>query len=362
VSPKSTNAAVLAVALAACAPAIEVQRVAYQSGAPHWEYELRDGVPDGHGRVWHPTGALASEGTYAAGIKHGHFRFYGTDGAFDHQALYWKDVEVWRSDDPRAAPSEALLAGLDAVTDTQSITARPSSPWSEPIPAPYFATLDRVATVDRVGLRLTTGVVQAMAAYADVVFGPYAIYGQVAETHLDLTPDMTLSGRRTAELGAARRFALPGVGTLHAHAGVMVPTQHDDVAGFVATTAGSRVLPGDAAAGFPSTSALRAGVSVVRQRELLVLQGDLGIDALLGGGATHGDALARANLGLGFGVRAAMLSLELTNTLRLSEPSRQLHAVAAAVTVWRAGLWFTAAYAYGLSGEGTLTMHAGYEL
>ena len=52
-------------ALVACAPARN-QRVAYPDGTPHWDYELRDGVPNGGGFVG--SGPRKASGWAAPGL------------------------------------------------------------------------------------------------------------------------------------------------------------------------------------------------------------------------------------------------------------------------------------------------------
>ena len=67
-------AVAITIGLTACTTH-SVQRVSYPDGNRHWEYELTNGIPDGSGVVFHPNGAIRSEGNYSQGVKHGLFSF-----------------------------------------------------------------------------------------------------------------------------------------------------------------------------------------------------------------------------------------------------------------------------------------------
>src|SRR5579863_332305 len=81
-----------------------IDRVAYPNGKARFEFELRDGIPNGRGRAWYENGKLASDGTYRDGARHGRFWLYHEDGTFLAQAVYANNAEVWRSADEHEQP------------------------------------------------------------------------------------------------------------------------------------------------------------------------------------------------------------------------------------------------------------------
>ncbi|HUH01943.1 MAG TPA: hypothetical protein VML75_08090 [Kofleriaceae bacterium] len=53
----------------------------YGNGAPRWQAELVDGVPDGVSTTWHENGQLATRGRYLQGKRDGEFVFWDETGA-----------------------------------------------------------------------------------------------------------------------------------------------------------------------------------------------------------------------------------------------------------------------------------------
>lgn len=368
--------------LAACGAAAKpsTQMFKYPDGGPHYEYQMLNGLPHGTGRVWHPNGELSSQGEYVNGVKHGEFTFYDDNGDFQHKALFWKNVEVWRSSVADDQPPKQLIDGLSAFSGTDAPrlgenmpteeTTSPAFKISRDPPAPYFATLDRTTALNRVGLQFGFGAAEDMS-FGSVtrleLFGNYRIsqlgvYGQLSQTQFEAAPGMSLSGRRTLEAGGTYHHELANVGMLTARAGVLAPIGNDTTDGFIATSAGASQRPTDAATSFPATAAIRTGASLTRMGRSLVVQADGGVDWLLGGPNASLDALVRANGAIGYGIRSALASVELTNTVRVSEPTRRIHALGFAGTFWLNRMWVTAAWSATLDGATALTGALGYEL
>ena len=346
------------VLLAAC-NAASVQGASYPTGAPYWQYNLVDGIPNGIGRVWHENGQLRSEGPYRDGNKHGRFRFYDDAGVFEHQAVFVDHVEVWRSDDPKAEPPGDIVARLDVVAPT-----RPEGEFDQldPTPLLFFSALDHAASPNRAGVDFGLGDVRRLDVFATYARGRNGVYGQLLETDVTDTSQMHLDGRRTLDLGGTRRFTLAAIGDLLARAGVVFPVAHDDEQGFYASSAGANVNPTDAATSFPSTFALRTSASLTRTRHFLVLQGDAGIDWIVGDDDRPIDPLLRANAGIGIGLRSAVASVQLSSAMLAADPSRALGAVAFAVTLTLAGVWVTGAASESTRGSGQLSLGVGYAL
>lgn len=359
--------AIVAIAAAGCgASTPRVTRVSYPNGTLRAETPLRDGLPDGVARTWYPNGQLRSQGPFVNGVRHGVFVYYKDNGAFDHQVMFWKDREVWRSTDRDAAPPGTLVHELQAQGGPIRIEgAGPSRGpfhFSTDPPAPNFASMDRIVKLDRVGAQVGAGSIDPMMLFATKVIGGYGVYGQLSEPVLDDAGGMMLGGRRTLELGGARFLDVGAAGTLALHAGGLAPIGNDDSYGYIAAAAGAMVRPGDAVASFPSSAALRTGATLVKQQRYLVFQADAGVDWLFGGQQSSVDALLRANAAVGFGFRSAMISLELANALRVSSPSRQLHAVSSGLTFWFAYGWVTGSVSYGTAGDTAIGLSVGYEL
>lgn len=357
---------VLALGAQACGSATSsIRRVPYADGKPHFEYEEKDGVPNGAGRTWNPNGSLKSEGTYVDGVKQGRFRFNDEAGGFEHQALFWNDVEVWRSSDPTAEPSDELVTGLGVYTrepHRMEPEGRTFEISKDPVPAPYFSTLERATALNRLGVDVGTGATRRMEVFANYALTSFGAYGRFLETDLDGANDMTIGGRRTLELGGTWRDEIEGIGSLTPHAGLVLPLGNDDRDGFIASSAGAIVRPSDVVASFPSTTAMRTGASLTHQRSGIVAQVDGGIDWLFAGQQHPFDAVAHANIGVGVGVRAAMLGVELSNAVLVSDPSRHVDAVALTGTVWFVGSYLTTALSRAFSGASLVTVGVGYEL
>lgn len=69
--------------LGACAGSQQHQThvATYGNGAPRWQAELVDGVPDGVSTTWHENGQLATRGRYVQGKRDGEFVFWDETGA-----------------------------------------------------------------------------------------------------------------------------------------------------------------------------------------------------------------------------------------------------------------------------------------
>ncbi len=368
-------ATLAAMVMVACGgSAARVQRVAYPSGRPHFELELKNGVPEGTGRTWFESGGLRSEGTYVAGAKHGRFVFFTEAAGFDFQAEFRNDVEVWRSTDHDAEPPTEVLA-VAAPTAPR----RPGLPSTPPelipkftrdaIPAPYFTTLDRM-TLSRVGVEGSAGSTDSRS-FGDVtrlgVFGSYrftslGVYGRASQSILVLDGGMRLIGRESLELGGTYDHELRRSGTLMLRAGVLAPIGHDNNEGFLAGSFGSYQRVADAVESDSSRAAIRTSASFTRRQRLLVAQADLGVDWLLGGLDHSVDALLRANAGVGFGLRSAVLTFEVANTIRASDVSRRISSFGVGGTIWLDRLWLSATLSLSQHSSTALLGALGYEL
>lgn len=365
--------------LAACGGAglagDRTHQVAYPNGFARFEFELHDGLPNGRGRAWYPDGTLQLEGTYSDGARHGRFWFFSPTGELEYQAIYFNNAEVWRSANATEQPPAEWtreLAAVDGVTPVQRRAARvdthaPATWLARSIaPVPAFATLDRT-TLPRGGVQLGIGgadhvdfgSVVRLDAFGVYRFSRFGVYGQISQTQLD-APMSSLSGRRTLELGGTARHEI-SAGAFTGRAGLLVPVGNDDTAGFVASTAGVAQRPTDAATSFASSAAARTSASFVRMGERSVLQVDAGIDWLFGTEARPLDLLARANAGVGLGTRRAMLTIELSNTLRVSELTR-MHAIGLCGTLAFTRVWLTAGASITQAGDTSLLTSVGYDL
>jgi hypothetical protein len=357
--------------LVACVPpgASGLRQNRYDDGKLQEEYTLRNGARHGKARTWHRTGRTESEGNYVADKREGRFVYYNDRGEFEYQVLYMRDAEVWRSTDPNAKPD---VRGTTTARQEQ-IKATPIPETAKPIP--WFASLDRTTSLTRVGAQLGVGApagldfgsAKRIEAFANFVVGEWGAYGQFSQTSLQAMsvsfPDeRTLAGRQTFELGATHALPLDRWGTTTARLGVLLPVGNDSSDGFVAGTAGAFQRPADAAGSVPSTTAVRTSTSLTRTMNRFVLQADAGFDWLLGGEPTALDVLARANLGVGFGSRTAIVAVELSNTMALTDLDRRLHAAGLSGGAHVAGFWFSGLLSYCINGGAAFTAGVGHEL
>ncbi|MBL0219918.1 MAG: hypothetical protein IPQ07_39385 [Myxococcales bacterium] len=264
----------------------------------------------------------------------------------------------------------AGCSGSRTVHQTRAALVVALAPSSSSIPQPWFSGLDRATSLDRAGVQFGVGGPGALAlgsARRFDVFGNYMRgdlggYGQFSMASLEATPGANLSGRQTLEVGATYRLPYRRWGIATARLGILAPVAHDDGDGFVASTAGVFQRPGDAAASVPSTVGIRTSTNLTRSLKRFVVQADAGIDWLLGGEPSALDALARFDLGLGFGSRAALLELELTNTMSIADLDRRLHGIGfgGGVRVYR--VWLSAIVTYCISNDLAITAGVGYAL
>ena len=357
--------------------ASSLQRVNYPSGEPRWEYQTQGGVPHGASRTYHPNGRVRSMGEYNNGHKHGMFVNYRADGTIESKQFFWRNVQVWISDNPDASPPAELIAGLEKLTGTREAVARPAPHDDEPDSgglsdlleegplAPLFASLDRTTASSRFGVQLGTGGSAAEGSTAEraTLFGHYLLGSYGAFVQLDTsrlrTMTDTIPGRSTLELAATHHRAVAG-GELSPRLGVVVPVANDDQAGHEAAAASSFQRPSDAVLSLPSTVAVRTAVSWSRAAHHWVLQGDGGIDWAAGGAGATLRPFGRANAAAGIGTRSAMATIELSNAVRLDAPSQRVHGLGVGGTLWLGGVWAAVLLARTTGAHTTLTAGAGY--
>jgi hypothetical protein len=346
-----------------------VDRVTYPTGRTRFEFALRDGIPNGPGKGWHRNGALASEGTYKDGARHGQFTFYSVDGAFVAQALYVDNVERWRSENKLEQPPSQHLNALAQAEPSETMFVDADSEWGDVrAPRPYFSTLDRTSGPARAGAQLGVGssgdlgfgAATRLDVFGHYRFDRYGVFAQMSETRLSVTDEMTLAGRLTTTLAGTYQRTLP-FATLSVSGGFIAPLGNVDPAGTVASAAGAEQRPSDAVFAIPAPFALRSAASLTTTRGSLVLQADAGVDLPLGADQHMVDALGRANLGIGFGTSSTMLSAELDSTLRLSD-SRTFHSIALGGTLANPVLWVSASLAFSFTGTMSFLGSVGHDL
>ncbi len=370
-----------ALALVGCgagviAPSSTLDRVAYPNGKARFEFELRDGVPNGRGRAWHENGKLASEGTYADGARHGRFWFYAEDGSFVAQAIYVHNAEVWRSPSEQEQPPARwtqgmVLAERGAPRDATFVEVTPEVRFeaAKTAPRPYFSLLDRTTAPARAGAQLGVGDAQDLGfgatsrvdLFAHYRIRDYGVFAQLSETRLGLQNEKTLGGRRTAIL-AGTYHVESGAMALATTGGLIASLGNADASGAVASYAGAEQRPSDAAMAIPAPLGVRSAASLTATYEPLVVQIDAGIDWLLGGDEQRYDALGRTNIGIGLGSRTAMLTAEFANSVRLTGAHTQLHALALGASCSFPVLWVSGSLVFSDSGATSTLISVGRDL
>lgn len=355
----------------------DTNRVAYPNGFARFEFELRDGLPNGRGRAWHPNGKLQSEGSYSDGARNGRFWFFTEEGAFDHQAMFFNNSEVWRSEVATEDPPSNWGDELPALARPEQRVATRVEPAPIPVwamrsrePQAYFSNLDRTSSLSRAGVQLGVGdagmldfgSVARFDAFGHYRFSKLGVYAQHSQTQLQLPNGMWLSGRRSLEVGGTYLRKLARIGDLSTRVGLLVPTGHDNSDGFLASSAGAAQRPSDAAGSIPSSIALRTGSSLTRISERMVLQVDLGIDWVFGSNDHGFDAMVRANGGVGFGSRTAIVTFELDNSVRLSDTAQRLHSIGIGGTVSVAQFWLSACVSLAQTGHTSISTSVGHDL
>jgi len=355
-----------------------VDRVAYPNGKERFEFELRDGVPNGRGRTWHANGKLATDGSYRDGARHGRFWFYNDDGSFAGQAIYFENAEVWHSADEHARPPEEWTKGLEASSiasheaPSEATIVRESEQAMDERrfgPPALFATLDRTTPVASAGAQvgvgnandLGFGAATRLDVFSNYRFGAYGVFAQLTETQLALANDMTLAGRREGILAGTYHRAL-GVATLSATGGLIAAVGNANVPGSVASFAGAEQRTSDAAFAIPAPFAIRTAASLSSSNRGYVVQADAGIDWLIAGDAESFDALARANIGVGVGSRRGVLTAELDNSVHLSGSYEHIHTFALGGTLVLPFVWLGASLGISFSGTTSLLASVGHAL
>jgi hypothetical protein len=174
-------------ALGACAANQRQTHVAsYPNGAPRWQAELRDGVPDGESTSWHENGQVASQGTYRTGERVGEF-------------IYWDEAG-------RVVRRETYRGGAVVATDramgAPGLTAPVVALAPQPAPADHYTEL-----------RFSTGVggTDAVARQGD---GP----GDAAEATMSLGVEL-MTRRKSKLYGAALQLQPAIFGATHTYLG-----------------------------------------------------------------------------------------------------------------------------------------------
>ncbi len=356
---------VIALACSVAAASPPHARTDYPSGRPRFEFELRGGIPNGHGRGWHPNGKLAFEGTYLDGARHGRFRLYDEAGMFVAQAIFYNNAEVWRSTDEHAEPPAEWMSGL---ATTRAQVANDDDSDARRAPRPYFSTLDRTPGPPRAGAQvgvsdadgLDFGAATRVDVFGHYRVGAYGAFAQISETRLSV-PDMTLAGRQTLVLAGTydRAFA---IGTVSATGGIITPFGNTDTEGFFAGSAGARQRPSDVALSIPAPFGVRTAASLTMNRGLFVVQADAGIDWMLGADGRGFDPLGRANLGVGLGTRSTIVTAELSNLVRIGGGSEHLHSLALGGTIAMRIVWVSASLAFSDHGTTSFLGSVGHDL
>jgi len=371
--------AALVLALVGCtAPGLGagVDRVAYPSGKARFEFELRDGLPNGRGRTWYANGKLASDGTYRDGGREGRFWFYDETGAFTGQGFYVDNAEVWHSADEHAQPPAQWARGTTLAVRPQPSEATSVEVEEEPDTPlvqtqrvrPYFSTMDRTTAPARAGAQLGIGEAKDLAfgaatrfdAFGHYRLGNYGVFAQLTETRLALPGDMTLGGRRTATVAGTYHRRL-GRGMLSAAGGVLASVGNADDRGLIASAAGIDQRATDAAFAMPAPFGVRSSASYVASRGPFLVQADAGIDWLLGGDEQGFDPLGHANVGIGFGSHSTMVTAELANALRFTG-TESFETVALGGTIVYSSAWLTASLVFSFAGTTSFLGSVGYDL
>ncbi|HEY4059052.1 MAG TPA: hypothetical protein VGM39_20695 [Kofleriaceae bacterium] len=372
---KTLAALVLVLTIAGLAHA-DTAIYAYPNGYKRFEFELRDGLPNGRGRAWYANGKLELVGTYVNGGRNGRFWFFTEDGAFDHQSVYFDNREVWSSSLENAEPPAQWMShvanGPRPTREDATLVAAASIPeWAREsvTPLPYFSNLDRTTSLARAGVQVGLGdensfgfgAVKRLDAFANYRFTKFGAYGQFSETQVQVN-GMTVNGRRSGEVGGTYLHGLSRVGELSTRVGFLFPMGNDTDTGFVASSAGAAQRATDAAMSVPSSSALRMGTSFVRIDERLVIQADAGVDWLFGSDQRALDAMLRANIGLGLGNRKAIVTIEIDNAMLASDLGHDLHSIALGGTVTHARFWVSTCLSLAHTGATSLNTSVGYDL
>ncbi|HVJ89388.1 MAG TPA: hypothetical protein VM580_06255 [Labilithrix sp.] len=355
--------AVVAACALACGRGRGLERVTYPDGALHVERETSAGIPDGNAKSWRATGQLRWEGTYERGSQHGVFRYFDTRGRFAYQAYFFRGTEIWRSSQQDATPPateiEAFAATYRWAEEDVSSTRLVGSP--------SFVLADR-APLRRLGAQFGFGSggglglasIFRVDAFADYTFSPVGGYAHYTQSFVGAGLDSYLAGKSALDVGVTKLVPI-GTMDIALRLGSVVPLANDDRMGFLGSAAGNYLRPADAIMSYASAFAMRSSASVSYGRGQLRFQGDAGFDVAAGGQSSY-EPLARANFALGLNQQFFKASLEVSNTVKLSDPIYSVHAFALAVgrayTRWS----FTGAFVLSTEGHGSLLSVVGYEL
>lgn len=211
-------------------------------------------------------------------------------------------------------------------------------------PPAQFVSLERATQVSRIGAQVGAGgstndthSVERMTVYGNYVWRGFGLYAQVDGSRLR-TMDMSRSGRVTGLVAATYAVPVAG-GYLMPRFGIAVPLSNDTQEGFEAAAASSYQRVADAALSLPSTTTLRSGASWSQTGRYWTVQADAGIDWVAGGPEETLRPYGRGNLGIGLGIRSVMWTLELSNTVRMSDSNHRLHAIGTGGLLWIHGVW-----------------------
>ena len=254
----------------------------FETGAPKLEMTMVDGVPHGRATSWHPNGALASQGFYENGKRHGGFTYWNDDRTWLRMDEYEHGTLLWSSTDQSAAPPcHETSDGLEE--DLSVLWKARGTPWPAAFPTlTHLTEAGVVAQVSSQALNASGTRVGSQHLYASAAHS----LGQLGspETRLYLAARIPrllasplqdpLTGRVTLEGGAS--YAI--LSRLNVRLGLLVPIASDDLDGNIAATKVAQHRIHDRVATYPRSLGFRSSAAYSRDLAFLTLRVDPGLD------------------------------------------------------------------------------------
>lgn len=363
----------------ACAASTQSQQVLDKEGALFWEFESKEGVPDGESRTYYPDGEVRTIGYFRNAEFHGRFVRYEPDGQIAYKAYFWHDVLVWKSESESAEPPIELLTELlsvhnraevrDRFGNTQRrISASDSLNFRDRrSPSPRFVYADwRVSDRPVLGARLSVGgataentAVVSKTFFGQVPIGSYAASASFSQAQLHAYGDSE-SGRSLLELGGNRRWDTPK-GKFVARTSLSFPVAGEDAKNALITASTVAQSPKMAATSVGSTAAFRAGGSWLWHQEKWGVQADLGADRTFGGDQAPSLTFIHTSLAAAYGVRSVYGTLELSSVMRLGADEGAITSAGIGGAVRALGVETKLLVGSSMDSEVTATLGAEYE-
>jgi hypothetical protein len=272
-----------------------------------------DGIPDGRATGWHPTGAVAYQGYYQDGERHGSFTFWDEDGTWLRIEEYERGVLLWSSTDKKAVLTEAVASQASTPEEDLMLWWKePGTPWPASFPVlshmqqPGVVAQLSLQSIEDNGTTVTTQHIYLAAAHSLSRLGAPKANVYLA-TDLPRFMSGPLQGATTGRVTLEGGASYAVLSNLGLRLGLMLPIANDDFDGYLVATKSAQHRIRNLVATYPRSIGFRTSAAYTREVAFFTFRVDPGLDLAVDAFgdetlAMPDSAAVIATLGLGVGM------------------------------------------------------------